>query len=307
MRPVIVGLMAAVALVVAACGGDTTSDRALADVLGIPKDRDEVVTPEVLVPAGQEFVAGAPIRIPLGLLRKDGTHFKPDSEQIDVYLASSNLSIPIGPFPATYVPIEAPGVELAPEDIQGIWVAQVTVDVPGSYFIAATYTLDGARSSASGGIVLTDAPTTPPIGAKAPPSQSPTIESVDGDVSRLTTANPPDRTLLEHSIADSITAGTPFVVAFATPLYCTSRLCGPTVKIVEEVQRRLADTPMRFIHVEIFADNDPAKGPNAWVREWGLPSEPWVFVVGADGTVRAKFEGAVGVDELELAARAAVS
>ena len=34
------------------------------------------------------------------------------------------------------------------------------------------------------------------------------------------------------------------------------------------------------------------------VAEWGLPTEPWVFVVAADGTLAAKFEGAVGADEL---------
>jgi hypothetical protein len=42
------------------------------------------------------------------------------------------------------------------------------------------------------------------------------------------------------------------------------------------------------------------------VQQWGLPSEPWVFVVGADGKIRSKFEGAVGLDELEQAARAAL-
>ena len=37
------------------------------------------------------------------------------------------------------------------------------------------------------------------------------------------------------------------------------------------------------------------------MQEWRLPTEPWVFVVGADGRIAAKFEGAVGVDELVAA------
>jgi hypothetical protein len=39
----------------------------------------------------------------------------------------------------------------------------------------------------------------------------------------------------------------------------------------------------------------------AAVIEWGLPSEPYVFVVGSDGTVSAKFEGVAYHDELVAA------
>jgi hypothetical protein len=37
------------------------------------------------------------------------------------------------------------------------------------------------------------------------------------------------------------------------------------------------------------------------VRQWGLPSEPWVFLVGADGLIKARFEGTVSVRELDEA------
>jgi len=69
----------------------------------------------------------------------------------------------------------------------------------------------------------------------------------------------------------------------------------------------MKDTPMRFIHLEIYQGNDANNPPNSWVTEWGLPTEPWVFVVGADGNVKAKFEGALSIAELEKAARAALS
>jgi hypothetical protein len=39
------------------------------------------------------------------------------------------------------------------------------------------------------------------------------------------------------------------------------------------------------------------------VREWHLPSEPWTFLVGADGRIKAKFDGSVPVRELEHAVR----
>jgi hypothetical protein len=75
------------------------------------------------------------------------------------------------------------------------------------------------------------------------------------------------------------------------------------VEVASEVRRRHAGSGVRFIHVEIFEDNDPTKGENLWVREWKLPSEPWVFVVGADGAIRERFEGTVSVRELDEAVR----
>jgi glutathione peroxidase-family protein len=90
-------------------------------------------------------------------------------------------------------------------------------------------------------------------------------------------------------------------VTFATPKFCSSRTCGPVVDVVEEVQRRVDDERVRFIHVEVFEGNDPAKGFNRWMREWNLPTEPWTFLVGADGRIVDRFEGTVSVAELEEA------
>ena len=91
------------------------------------------------------------------------------------------------------------------------------------------------------------------------------------------------------------------MVVFATPKFCTSRTCGPVVDVVRVVARRFRARGIRFIHVEIYKDNDPSLGRNQWVKEWRLPTEPWVFLVGADGRIKAKFEGAVSVAELSAA------
>jgi hypothetical protein len=321
MRLLIVCL-ALCALLVAACGGSgdsgTTSTAdfsspapaigdgpTLSSLLGLP-DSAQIDTPDVLVTSGTDYAPGKEMRVPVGLLHKDGTQFQADGGKIDIYLATDGKSPSVGPFAATYVPIEGPGITLAPEDIKGVYVAHMTLPAAGGYFMAAKYTIAGKESTASGSINVADAEATPPVGADALPSDTPTIKSTDGDFAALTTANPPDKTLLRYSIADSLKAKKPFVAVFATPKYCSSRLCGPTVKLVEAVQKDMKDTPMRFIHVEIYRDNDPDSGPNPWVQQWALPSEPWVFVVGADGKIKSKFEGAVGLDELEQAARAAL-
>jgi hypothetical protein len=147
-------------------------------------------------------------------------------------------------------------------------------------------------------------PQAPAVGDRAIPSRTPTLASTDGDLTALTTATPPDRSLLEYSVADSLKAHVPFVLVFATPKFCTSRTCGPVVDVVEAVQRRFASRGIRFIHVEIYADNNPAQGENQWVRQWRLPTEPWVFLVGRDGRIKARFEASVSVAELTAAVRA---
>jgi len=111
--------------------------------------------------------------------------------------------------------------------------------------------------------------------------------------------------LLRYSVAGTLAEHRPFVVTFATPKFCTSRTCGPVVDVVDAVRRQFASSPVRFIHVEVFQDNDPAKGYNRWMKQWGLRSEPWTFVVGRDGRVKAKFEGSVSASELAAAVRRA--
>ena len=143
----------------------------------------------------------------------------------------------------------------------------------------------------------------PDVGDPAVASETPTLASSGGRASEITTRTPPDESLLEHSVAESLAAKVPFVVTFATPKFCSSRTCGPVVDVVEEVQRRVDDDGVRFIHVEVFEGNDPAKGFNEWMQEWKLPTEPWTFLVGADGRIAARFEGTVSVAELEEAVR----
>ncbi len=124
-------------------------------------------------------------------------------------------------------------------------------------------------------------------------------ESAFGGVGRIYVVE----LLLRYSIAGSLAAHRPFVVTFATPRYCTSRTCGPVVDVVNYVRRRLAARGVRFIHVEVYTQNRPVLGYNRWMRQWGLRSEPWTFLVGRDGRIKAKFEGSVSARELEAAVR----
>ena len=53
----------------------------------------------------------------------------------------------------------------------------------------------------------------------------------------------------------------------------------------------------------MYTDNNPTKGYNRWMRQWGLTTEPWTFLVGRDGRIKAEFEGSVSADELIAAIR----
>jgi hypothetical protein len=216
-----------------------------------------------------------------------------------VWLARKRTDAPIQETLATFEPV---GVEDGEEDpgVRGLFVARFDAPKPGRYWFVAE-PIGGLRIQGLGVFDVKDASASPALEEMAPPSQTPTL--ADAPIEELSTATHPAPQLYQHSIAGSLRDGVPFVVAFATPRFCASRTCGPTVDVVETVQR---ETGVRTIHVEVYEDNDPDRGVNRWMKEWNLPSEPWVFVVGSDGRIAAKFEGSVSVDELTQAVRSVV-
>jgi hypothetical protein len=134
-------------------------------------------------------------------------------------------------------------------------------------------------------------------GDKAPVIDTPTADEV-ANLDEIDTRDPHD-TQHEENFAD-VVGEKPVVLTFATPLLCQSRVCGPVVDISEQVKAEY-DDEVAFIHQEIFEDNDINKGLREQVRAYGLPTEPWVYVIDADGKVSSAIEGAYSVEELEQA------
>ena len=218
------------------------------------------------------------------------------------WIARSLASKPFQETVARLEPVGVAGVSKV-EDVPSLYVAHVRVSAPGTYYVLAR-PIGHAAIGGMREVLVRKHAASPTVGSRAYPSATPTLASAHGRASKITTRVPPDRSLLRYSIAESLRAHVPFVVTFATPRYCSSRTCGPVVDVVERTRRRFAnDGSIRFIHVEIYEDNDPRKGENRWVREWRLPSEPWTFLVGRDGRIKAKFEGSISSRELELAVR----
>jgi hypothetical protein len=247
-----------------------------------------------LIPGTNDYALGD-LRISFLVVDNRGKLVAPPTARF--WLARSLSAKPLQETVARLEPIGVPGVSTG-ADAPTIYVAHVHVNAPGKYYVLARpngeVSIGGIRD-----FVVAKRSQTPAIGAAAYPSATPTLANTGGKIVKLTTRIPPDRALLRYSVADSLAAHVPFVVTFATPRYCTSRTCGPVVDVVDAARRRFARTGIRFIHVEIYQDNDPSKGQNRWVRQWKLPSEPWTFLVGKDGRIKAKFSGPVSTGELE--------
>jgi hypothetical protein len=291
--------LAAALLLAAGCGGGGKKAGAapakgtLASYLARPG-------PEVALVQGTSDYAVGDVRMTFLVI--DSRAKAVERPTATVWVGRSQNSQPLVTTKAVLEPIGIPGKsEAAAGGLTKIYVARFPIAQPGKYTVVAQP--DGARIQAFNVIQVAKHPQAPAVGDQAIPSRTPTIASAHGDLAELTTAQPPDVSLLRYSVADSVKAHVPFVLIFATPKFCTSRTCGPVVDVAQAVQRQVAGGGIRFIHVEIYQDNNPAQGYNRWVKEWRLPTEPWVFLVDRKGTIVQRFEGSVSEAELLAAVR----
>lgn len=210
---------------------------------------------------------------------------------------------PIPPKPATFI--------WAIPDERGVYVIDVAFPSAGDWI---------ASFSASGGVVqpgtvgvqfqVSETGLAIPLGGKAPATKTPTA-ATPADIARIATDPSPDPSFYTTSVDEALSKHEPFVLVFATPAFCTSRQCGPTLDGIKAVAK---DEPgMTFINVEPYklqyADGHLQPVPDANNRlqptdaaqAWGLLSEPWVFVVDGSGVVRGSFEAVVSAEELKAA------
>ena len=173
----------------------------------------------------------------------------------------------------------------------GIWVAEF--DVSGAY---------GGPRVSDAAFEVSAGPTAPGVGERVPATENLTIHDVASFAEVSTRAVEDD--MHELSVAQALDGGRPFVVVFASPAFCVSSMCGPvtdTIAAVHDRFRGRAD----FIHIEPW-DLAVARAEGRLIAapvmdEWRLPTEPWTFVVGADGRVVKRFEGLVTGDEVAAA------
>jgi len=258
----------------------------------------------VAVAASVDLYTGDPQRVDLGLVMPDNSFVSFGTVDISFSLVGDGAQASERPGPtatAVFVPTygtperssrpvvtqpnegrgvyEATGVVF---DTAGVWVAEVTADVRG---------LGPQTAQASFGVQ--EHPSLPAPGDRAPPTENLTVDSKGVPLAAIdsraaSTGTIPDPELHRWTIARAIAEGRPALVVFATPAFCTSKFCGPVTDMVEDLSRRYDDRAV-FIHVEIWKDFEN-QVLNRAALDWlqmpnGDLTEPWLFLIGADGTI----------------------
>ena len=197
------------------------------------------------------------------------------------------------------------------EDVRGVYVTNVKLPSAGPYTARFTTTLPGKTpETVDMQLDVLDKAAGIAVGDKAPASKTPTLADAGGDVAKISSDKTPVQRFYETSVADAVAAKKPFVLVFATPKFCQSAQCGPTLDHVKNVVAKYPD--LTVINVEpyqlkeqdgslqpVTQGDPPQLVPVQSVLDWGITSEPWIFVVGGDGVVRGSFEGIIAEDELQ--------
>ena len=211
-----------------------------------------------------------------------------------------------GPYPARAESLEVQSAYRADGaldgDVTSVYVADVPLDPGKQRAVAVVRDSDGdlAATNFQTAISVKEQRRIPAVGDRVPSVHTPTLDDVD-DVAEIDTRVPPS-TMHSEDLAD-VLGEKPVVLLFATPALCQSRVCGPVVDVAEQVKSEYGDEAA-FIHMEIWENNefDPKKpNPRPQVEEFGLFTEPWLFVLDKEGRVAARIEGAFSVSELESA------
>lgn len=268
--------------------------------------------------ASYQQVADEPSRFAVGLIGASGrwvsfgnatfTFTPPDGSDVD---APAPTVAGFLPLPGSPDPEADPTLTLASEG-RGVYaVDSLAFPEPGVWRVEATIEVDGTAESATAQFEVLSEPIVPVIGDPAIAVDHPVVGD-DGDPAVLDSRardgeQLPDPQLHEASIEDALDAGRPSLILFATPVYCSSRFCGPITDMVAELAAEYADRAT-FVHVEIWSDfENRALNPaaEAWVAtDDGRILEPWLFLVDGDGTILESWDNIATADEVAAALEA---
>jgi hypothetical protein len=303
-----VALLFSIALVVAACGaagGAPTPSPVQAPVGGYPGWPPNVTSDLIPYPVSTEIIVG-PNRLLVNLIDQHNNALASPSLPVELrfYDLAVDPSQPKADVQAVYLPT----IQGRP----GLYRTSVTFDADGDWGLEAIASEpDGSKRG--GRVVFQVLPTgfTPAIGAQAPNTPTPTATTA-AQIATISSDTSPDPDFYKVSESDALAQHKPFVLVFATPAFCRSATCGPTLNLVKSVAADYKDR-LTFIHIEPYKlqivsgqlqpvlsyDNLPI--PVDATNIWGLQTEPYIFVVDSSGKVTAKFEGIASDEELRAA------
>jgi hypothetical protein len=185
-------------------------------------------------------------------------------------------------------------------DERGIYVANTSFPEAGTYGAEVKTTAGESTETVRLTFEVQPSSTVVRVGDRAPASKTPTLTDVGGDVTHISTDTHPDPAFYQTSVDQALSKHEPFVLIFATPKFCASRQCGPTLDSIKPYVTKYPS--VTFINVEPYklklvdgvleADLDAVGGLQtaAVTDEWHLVNEPTVYVVNSDGVVTANFD-----------------
>ena len=318
-RPAHLAALVACAALIVGCGGDGDGDKAgtsaaapkpAATAADFPTAAGKQLNDLASLPDGPIFAPSVSV-LKVGANRVGFALFDRARKQLTgaaaaVYTARPDGSDLRGPYlareesMAVKPQFASRTVASDPDAAKSLYVARVPMPRTGKRVLTAVAKMSGRlRRTTAFGLGVSRRGGPPDVGERAIRIDTPTRADVGGDLSKIDTRDPPAPDLHAVSFAD-VLGRKPAVLVFATPRLCQSRVCGPVVDVAEQVRSEVGDR-VAFIHMEVFRDNDVSKGYRPQFVAWHLPTEPWTFVIGSDGRVKQRFEGAFSADELRRA------
>jgi hypothetical protein len=302
-RPRRAAFVAALTLVLAACGST-------------PSAPTPIPNTSFAAPSGG--ASGKPAILPIPIT---GAFRVGDNRMVFTLTDSSGQKQVAGPDRTLSIAYHGPnGTEIpaapqtfiwAIENVNGVYVGHATFPTAGQWTADFTTAAPGAvAETVTFGFDVRDRIEVVSPGDAAPSVDTPTLADVGGDLAKISSDPTPVKRFYETSESAALAAKKPFVLIFATPKFCTSTVCGPTLDKLKPVAA--AHPEMTFINVEPYkleftngqlqpvmtgSDLTPVEATLAFK----LSTEPYVFVVGADGKVSASFELVFAPSEIETA------
>ena len=284
----------------------TAAEFPAADGATLQELADKMAAGPQLALASSVFTSPGDNRMAFGMINADGT---PVYGATAVYVAPTPGAKAEGPFVApadvllTDKRYRSKQAATTTDPFVAVYGADVKFAKKGKYAVLATTKKpDGSLTGATGQVDVSSqsADPIPGVGDKAPKVHTDTLETAKGDVSKIDTRVPPSDM---HAVDFADVVGKkPVALLFSTPQLCQSQVCGPVTDMELQMKSKYGDQ-MEFIHQEVYVDNDINKGLRPPLQEFNLRTEPWLFVVNAKGTITARLEGSIGVQQFENAVK----
>jgi hypothetical protein len=264
--------------------------------------------------AFSEAVAGKN-RIAIGLVRANTPLNDPNAK---VHLRFFNLDEQ-----NTQVKFESDATYFGQGLPAGFYVAYPTFDKPGNWGVEIQVQLADQSASTQRRFQLEvkEASAVPNVGQPAISTKTLTAKEVP-DPAQLSSAPTTDPAMYQISLDEALKNGKPTALLFATPAFCKTATCGPSLDVMQGLQKQYADK-VNFIHVEVYKypfdqsvqqqeaavvkasqENRPltaeeaAAGLADAMTAWHLQSEPWLFLIDKQATIASRYEGGITKEEI---------